>query len=290
MTLSSRTVWGLTAVLAAVAVVIPANPAAGQGDGKTILFEKDIAPIFQQHCIKCHGTKPKKAGLDLRTAAAAFAGGESGPVLVKGSAAKSVLFEKIESRTMPPPEKKDRLSDQEIALIRKWIDSGAPSAGAAKPVASSKERVVTEKDREYWAFRKPVAAPVPAVKATERVRTPVDAFLLTKLEASGLTFSPDAAKEMLVRRAYLDLIGLPPSPEEVRSFLADTRPDAYERLIDRLLDSPHYGERWGRHWLDVAGYTDAPHCDTVGNLLPIDDWRYRDYVIRSLNDDKPYDR
>src|SRR5947209_19622955 len=116
--LGSRTAWSLTAVLAAVGVVVTSCPAAGQGDGKTILFEKDIAPIFQQHCVKCHGAKPKKAGLDLRTAAAAFAGGESGPVLVPGSAAKSVLFEKIASRTMPPPEKKDPLSDEEIALIR----------------------------------------------------------------------------------------------------------------------------------------------------------------------------
>jgi hypothetical protein len=118
----------------------------------------------------------------------------------------------------------------------------------------------------------------------------VDAFLLAKLEVKGLTLSPDASKSTLIRRAYLDLIGLPPPPDETQNFLADTEPDAYERLIDRLLDSPHYGERWGRHWLDVAGYTDCPHCSTDGQFLPVDDWRYRDYVIRAFNQDKPYDR
>src|SRR5262249_33581491 len=122
-----------------------------------------------------------------------------------------------------------------------------------------------------------------------RVRTPVDAFLLAKLEAKGLTFSSDAPKRILLRRAYLDLLGLPPPPDAIRSFLADARPDAYERLIDCLLDSPHYGERWGRHWLDVAGYTDAPHMDDKGKFVPADDWRYRDYVVRAFNQDKAYD-
>src|SRR5262249_10180712 len=120
-------------------------------------------------------------------------------------------------------------------------------------------------------------------------RTAIDAFLLAKLEAKGLTFAPGASKPTLLRRAYLDLVGLPPSPEEVRTFLSDTRTDAYEQLIERLLASPPYGERWGRHWLDVAGYTDAPYCHPVGTLLPVDDWRYRQYVVRSFNQDKPYD-
>ncbi|HVC97360.1 MAG TPA: DUF1549 and DUF1553 domain-containing protein [Pirellulales bacterium] len=149
---------------------------------------------------------------------------------------------------------------------------------------------VQEEDRQFWAFRRPVAAPMPETRASHRVRTPIDAFVLARLEANALTLSPEAPKATLLRRAYLDLVGLPPEPDEVRAFLADSAADAYERLIDRLLDSPEYEERWARHWLDVAGYTDAPHCDTVGNLLPIDDWRYRDYVVRSFNQDKPYDR
>jgi len=230
--------------------------------------------------------------LDLSTPTGLLTGSDSGPVIVKGSAAKSVLFEKIADRTMPPPEKKDPLSDQQIALVRKWIDDGAPGAVAGKLLAKAKKDVVTDEDRAFWAFRKPVAAPVARVKATERVRTPVDAFLLARLKAKGLTFSPDAPKATLLRRAHLDLIGLPPSPEEVQAFLADGRPEAYERVVDRLLASPHYGERWGRHWLDVAGYTDQPHYtpDKAGIILTFDDWRYRDYVVRAFNQDKPYDR
>lgn len=279
--------WAFLFVLAGMAY--RAAP-AGAAEGDSFGFDKDILPIFRLHCVKCHGEKVKRSGLDLSTAAGLLAGGDNGEVLVKGSATKSVLFEKIESRNMPPPEKKDPLSDREIAAIRKWIDGGAAGLAANKVVSQAKERVVTDEDRAYWAFRKPMAMDVPQVRATNRVRTPIDAFLLAKLEGKGLTFSADAQKATLLRRAYLDLLGLPPSAEEIRSFLADARPDAYEKLIDRLLDSPHYGERWGRHWLDVAGYTDSPHCDTQGSFLPVDDWRYRDYVVRAFNQDKPYDR
>ncbi|MBI1918004.1 MAG: DUF1553 domain-containing protein [Planctomycetes bacterium] len=279
----------LTAILAVLAFHVPPCIAAEDGVPG---FEKDILPIFRQHCVKCHGDKPKRGGLDLSTAAGLVAGSESGPVLAKGSAAKSVLFEKIEGRTMPPPEKKDHLSDHEIAIIRKWIEAGAPGMESGKVVAQGKERVVTDQDREFWAFRTPIASPLPTVRAAQRARTPIDAFLLAKLEAKGLTFSPDASKATLLRRAYLDLIGLPPSPDEVQAFLTDTRSDSYERMLDRLLDSPHYGERWGRHWLDVAGYTDSPHytADKAGNMVPFDDWRYRDYVVRSVNQDKPHNQ
>jgi hypothetical protein len=178
-----------------------------------------------------------------------------------------------------------------IAIVAVMVTAAhAADKEAGKVEKRARKPVVKDQDREYWAFKKPSAAPVPQVRASDRLRTPVDAFLLAKLEAKGLTYSPDASKATLLRRAYLDLIGLPPSPDEVRNFQADTRPDAYERLVDRLLDSPHYGERWGRHWLDVAGYTDSPHCDTQGSFLPVDDWRYRDYVVRAFNQDKPYDR
>jgi hypothetical protein len=133
---------------------------------------------------------------------------------------------------------------------------------------------------------------VPQPAGRDRVRTPIDAFLLARLEAKGLTLSPDASRQVLLRRAYLDLLGLPPTPEEIQAFLDDASPDAYERLIDRLLESPHYGERWGRHWLDVAGFTDSPHYtpDKAGNIVTFDDWLYRDYVVRAFNQDKPYDR
>ena len=135
-------------------------------------------------------------------------------------------------------------------------------AGSERETFSAAEATpITEQDRLYWAFRKPLAQPVPEVKNKSRVRTPIDKFVLSKLEAEGLSFSPDAPKVTLMRRAYLDLIGLPPAPEEIDAFLADTKPQAYERLIDRLLASPHYGERWGRHWLDAAGYTDITGFD-----------------------------
>src|SRR5262249_376839 len=150
---------------------------------------------------------------------------------------------------------------------------------------------VTEKDRQAWAFCPPVAKPVPAVKNRQRVRTPIDAFVLEKLEAKGLAFSPDASNVTLMRRAYLDLTALPPTVEEMRECLADTRPGAYERLIDKLLASPRYGERWGRHWLDAAGYVDVSGFDNdlVGMEVFDGIWRYRDYVVKSFNEDKPYD-
>jgi mono/diheme cytochrome c family protein len=279
-------------MLLLVAVAAFPRAASGQVASGASRFEKDILPIFRQHCVKCHAVKPHRAGLNLSSAAGLMAGSDSGPVIVTGSAEKSLLFEKIADRSMPPPEKKDPLSDKQIALIRKWIDDGAPGAMEGKALARVKKDVVTDEDRAHWAFCKPAASPVPRAHAPERLRTPVDAFLLAKLEAKGLTFSPDAAKATLLRRAYLDLIGLPPGPQEVRTFLADARPDAYERVLDRLLDSPHYGERWGRHWLDVAGYTDQPHytADKAGNLMVFDDWLYRDYVVRAFNQDKPYDR
>src|SRR5262249_25019497 len=242
-------------------VLMLAAPSRGVADSAP-RFDRDVLPIFKAHCLKCHSERSAKGGLDLSTAPAVMRGGDDGPVVVKGSAEQSVLVKKIAARQMPPPAKKDPLSDQQIDTVRKWIDGGAADITATKAETKAKGLAVTEQDRAYWAFRKPSAAPVPQPKAAHRVRTTVDAFLLAKLEASGLTFSPEASKPTLLRRAYLDLVGLPPSPDEVRAFVADTRPDAYERLIDRLLASPEYGERWGRHWLDRARDTDRPPCET----------------------------
>lgn len=286
----TRRSWLLIQLLAVAVMGFP-GPASGQAEQDAARFEKEILPIFRRHCSSCHAVKPQRAGLNLSSAAGLLAGSDTGPVIVNGSAEKSILFEKIADRSMPPAEKKNPLSHQQIAVIRKWLDDGAPGATGKAPMRVKKD-VVTDEDRAHWGFRKPVASPVPQVRATERVRTPIDAFLLSQLEARGLTFSPDAAKATLLRRAYLDLIGLPPVQEEVQAFLDDTRQDAYERVLDRLLNSPHYGERWGRHWLDVAGYTDQPHytADKAGKLVIFDDWLYRDYVVQAFNQDKPYDR
>lgn len=251
------------------------------------LFEKDILPLFQAKCLRCHGGASQKAGLDLRSKAGMLKGGETGPVLAPGSAERSSLWVKIAADKMPPG--KDKLTEAEKVLVRAWIDSGARDNGTATALASERDREVTEADRQFWAFRKPVRRALPAVRQIQRVRNPVDAFIVAGLEKNGLTLSPEADRLTLLRRAHLDLTGLPPSSREIDAFLADTAPDAYERLIDRLLASPHYGERWGRHWLDLAGYADSEgilDADYVRTAA----WRYRDYVIQAFNQDKPYDR
>jgi hypothetical protein len=275
-----------------VALVLAALSARAEGPADTPRFEQDVRPVLTAHCLKCHsaGKKPR-AGLDLRTAAGLFRGGESGPALVPGSAERSLLFQMIRKEEMPP-RGNPRLTVGEVALLRRWIDAGAPADETGVAGVDAVVARITEQDRNFWAFRKPVRPPVPSVRDTARVRTAVDAFVLARLEAKGLTFSPDADPATLVRRVYLDLLGLPPSPEEADAFLNDPHPDAYERLVDQLLASPHYGERWGRHWLDAAGYADSIGGDNdPGQVFPREGMdRYRDYVVRSLNDDKPFDR
>jgi hypothetical protein len=278
---SARRVALALAVLAAGT----ASPAAD-----TPQFEKDVLPVLTARCLKCHGATKPKAGLDLRTRAGMLKGGESGPALVPGSSARSLVFDMIRKGEMPRG-KDSQLTADELALVKAWIDGGAPAARAGDP-PEAVGRTVTEEDRNFWAFRAPVRPPVPHVRHADQVRTPIDAFVLARLEARGLTLSPDADRATLFRRVSFDLIGLPPSPEEVDAFLADSRPDAYERLVDRLLSSPQYGERWGRHWLDAAGYADSIGGDNdPGQVFPREGmWRYRDYVVRSLNEDKPFDR
>jgi len=263
---------------------------------ETPAFEHDILPIFKVHCSKCHNAETPQAGLDLSSAASLFKGSQNGPVISKGAAEKSILFQRVSLRSMPPPGTEKPLDNAQVELLRRWIDSADPHSEpvvvAAKTTGDSPAPLITEKDRQFWSFRKPVKAAVPKVKGTQRVRTPIDAFVQAKLEAKGLEFSPEASRLTLLRRAYYDLIGLPPSIEETQSFLADKRSDAYERMIDRLLDSPHYGERWGRHWLDAAGYTDEQGFANDLKIVVFNQglWRYRDYVVRSFNQDKPYDR
>src|SRR5262249_44589592 len=189
-------------------------------------------------------TERPKGGLDLRTPAGVLRGGDNGTVVVKGSADKSPLFVKVAKGEMPPG--KDKLTEAQARVLRDWINAGAPSAAPDRVAAAPPEG---DGGRQHWAFRPPVRPPVPVVRHPGRARTPVDAFLLARLEAKGLTYSPEAERATLVRRAYLDLLGLPPAPEDVDAFLADGRPGAYERLLDGLLASPHFGERWGRHWL-----------------------------------------
>ena len=261
---------------------------------ETARFEELALPIFEKRCFNCHATDKPMGGLDLRTLQSLLKGSEDGPVISDLGSIKSILIRKVTSREMPPVG--EPLSDVEIRTLARWIDTSdfrllRPHV-ERNTFNQAEAPPVTEKDRQFWAFQKPVAAPVPRVKNRKRVRTPIDAFLLARLEAKGLGFSPDASKVTLMRRAWLDLIGVPPSLEDIRAYLADGKAGAYERLIDKLLASRHYGERWGRHWLDSAGYTEVTGFDdSVENVIVVDGmWRYRDWVIRAFNQDMPYDR
>ncbi len=237
-------------------------------------FESQVRPLLMARCAHCHGEE-KQGGLDLRTVPAMLRGGNGGAAVVPGSASRSRLYRRVAEGTMPPASA-PRLRDTEVRLLKAWIDGGAPGgAAAAEP-------------SRHWAWQ-PVKRPaVPVVKDRAWVKTPIDAFVLAELEKRGLRPSPPADRRTLIRRASLDLTGLPPTPEEVDAFLADRSPDAWEKVVDRLLASPAYGERWGRHWLDVARYADTNGYERDGDKPHA--WRYRDYVIRSLNADKPFDR
>jgi cytochrome c553 len=254
-----------------------------------------VMSILGAKCFVCHGRSKQTAGLDLRTRASILKGGKSGPAIIPGKPDDSLLVKMIASQQMPPPKLQEQYSvrgvtSDEFEKLKRWIAEDAPAdEEAAAQVDPDNDPLVTAKDRQFWSFRPPVRPVAPEVRAADRVRTPIDAFVLQKLEAKGLTFSPEAGKLALMRRAYLDLTGLPPSPDEIKTYLADTRADCYERLVDRLLASPHYGERWARYWLDAAGYADSEGGVSADSIRP-HAYRYRDYVIRSLNSDKPYDR
>jgi len=275
------------AVMAWFAVCIGAR-AGGRAVAGPLTYERDVRPIFKAHCFQCHGEGEKlKGGLDLRLRRFAVKGGESGAAIVPGDRDNSFLFQRINKGEMPP-EKRPRLSAAEVVTVGRWIAAGAPTI-RPEPESVGGEPIPSEDDRNFWSFRPIRATTPPAVHHADRVRTPIDAFLLAKLEEKGLSFSADADKRTLIRRATFDLTGLPPTPGEVEAFVADGSPDAYERLVDRLLASPHYGERWGRHWLDVAGYADSEGYNEADAQRKYA-WHYRDYVIRSLNEDKPFDR
>ncbi|PYV36368.1 MAG: hypothetical protein DMG06_30890 [Acidobacteria bacterium] len=223
-------------------------------------------------------------------------GGKSGPIIVPGKPDESLIIQKIRSGEMPPKKRMlemgvKPITPSETERLARWIAQGVPEGNVAPDVATTEpDSLVSDKDRQFWAFQPPRPVVVPSVSHAAPVRNPIDAFVLAKLEEKGLTLSPEADRLTLIRRACFDLTGLPPEPDEVQSFLQDQDPRAYEKLIDRLLASPRYGERWGRYWLDVAGY-----ADSEGGKLSADHprpvaYRYRDYVIRSFNADKPYDR
>lgn len=256
-------------------------------EASKVTFEEHVLPILKARCVKCHAGAEPAQGLRLTTRRDILRGGASGPAMRIAAAESSLLWEKLASNEMPkggPP-----LTAEEKGTIRAWINDGAASTDPANDDSHDLQEQAGDSPRDHWSFRPPARPPLPTVRDARRVRNPIDSFVNAALEAKGLSPSDEASREVLLRRASFDLIGLPPSPDEVRSFLADGDEQAYERRIDRLLASPHYGERWGRHWLDVAGYADSAGVLSEDRPLPTA-FRYRDYVIRAFNRDKPYDR
>lgn len=254
-------------------------------------FERDVQPLLKTYCWKCHGGEGLAAGLDLRSLPLMIRGGARGAAIKPGDVENSLLYRRLAANEMPPGDAL-KPTPAHLETIKSWIAGGAPARYTGGPPTEDENPPLSDKDRNWWAFRRPVQPEIPPVKTTERVQTPIDAFVLARLEAGNLSFAPPADRLTLLRRAYLDLVGLPPPPEEIEPFCNDTAPDAWERLVDRLLDSPHYGERWGRHWLDAAGYVDVIGTDNDASIIELRDgnWQYRDYVVRALNADLPYDR
>jgi Protein of unknown function (DUF1553)/Protein of unknown function (DUF1549)/Planctomycete cytochrome C len=268
--------------LFAIAIVLPlalAGPSFAADPGNDF-FEKKVRPVLVAHCLKCHSADPRKrkGGLALDSRAAMLKGGATGPAIVPGKPEDSLLIKAVRhdgELQMPP---KSKLPAAVIADLEKWISLGAPAPAGAEAAGGP----------NCWAYQPPRRQPVPAVKDGNWPCNDIDRFLLVQQEAKGLRPVPDADRVTLLRRAYFDLIGLPPAPEEVDAFVNDPAVDAWEKVIDRLLASPHFGERWGRHWLDVARYADSSGGGR--SLLFKDAWRYRDYVIGAFNDDRPYDQ
>jgi len=283
----SRFIQAAAAVLLAGAA--PALFAAETGGPSTAskdpVFETDVRPILKANCFHCHGEEEKlRGGLDLRLVDLMRRGGDSGPAVNPGDHASSRLFQMLAEDEMPPADDQ-RLDPAEIDVIRRWIDAGAKTNSAEpEKLPEPGEFFIAPAERQHWSFR-PIEKPAVPDNGQQH---PIDAFLAEKLAEHELDFSEPADRATLLRRAHFDLVGLPPTPDEVATFVADDRPDAWQRVIDRLLDSPHYGERWGRHWLDVAGYSDSEGYNDEDEIRE-DAWHYRDYVIRSFNEDEPWD-
>ena len=250
-------------------------------------FENEVRPLLAAKCYRCHGPKKQESGLRLDRRDAALRGGESGPAVVPGKPDESLLIRAVrhEGDLEMPPD--DRLEDEQVAALTRWVARGAAWPDDSKGIAT-RPGEVTPEDRAFWSFRPVVPPPTPAVDDRDWPRTPVDPWILAALEARGLRPAAPAGRRTLIRRATFGLTGLPPTVEEVDAFLADASPDAFARVVDRLLASPAYGERWGRHWLDVVRY-----ADTAGETAdyPVREaHRYRDYVIDAFRRDTPYDQ
>lgn len=256
--------------------------------------ERDALSIFQMRCVVCHGKRLQQGGLDLRTQQARLKGGKSGPALIPGKPDESLVIKRIVSGDIRQRNFSSTFPCNR-RLRRRWRRFAGGLQPAHLPLrllwkSPATNWSKTKITRQFWSFQPPKRVDPPKVHNQNQVHTPIDAFIfLQKLEQKALTFSHPATPLMLVRRAYIAVTGMPPSPEDVDRFLADKRPDAYQRLVEQLLQSSQYGERWGRYWLDAVGYSDS-EGKVEADELRLQAWRYRDYVIRSLNADKPYDQ
>ncbi|MGO9914980.1 MAG: DUF1553 domain-containing protein [Isosphaeraceae bacterium] len=279
----SRTTKSTKAILGiALAALLSVAASARSLGADDRLFRDRVAPVLESRCVRCHGDLAPKGGLNLTTVNDLRKGGKSGPAVVPRQPGESVLLDKITGDPPEMPLKEKPLSREEVDGIRAWIQAGADWP---RGVILQDRRLT---GRRWWAFE-PLASPgVPRVKNLAWARTPIDTFILFELERRGLSPSPEADRRTLIRRLSFDLLGLPPTPEEIDAFVADPSPDAYESLVDRLLASPHHGERWGRHWLDVVHYGDTHGYDKDKRRDHA--WPYRDYVIGSFNADAPYGR
>jgi len=254
------------------------------------LFEGQVRPLLLDKCVKCHGDDKSESGLRLDSRAALMQGGDSGPAIVPGDPAKSLLVTALKHDggiEMPPGS---LLPGDQIAVVEKWIEAGAPwpDEGSSASPKKTRSGEATDEERQHWSFQPIADPPVPQVATASGAVHPVDAFLAAKLAETGLQPVGPADRRSLARRAVFDLTGLPPAPADVDSFEADKSPDAFAQLVERLLASSAYGERWGRHWLDVVRYADT--AGETGDYPAPLAWKYRNYVIKSFNDDKPYDQ
>ncbi|MDB5353320.1 MAG: Planctomycete cytochrome [Planctomycetota bacterium] len=285
-----RFVLGLASAWIAL---VPALSMA-RADADAEFFEKQVRPLLVEHCAKCHGDEKPKGKLKLTSKANLLTGGESGPAAVAGKPEESLLVHAIRYRDEPKMPPKGKLSENQIAILTKWVEIGMPwpeTTVAEAPGSASTPYVITDQQRQFWSFQPVKVVPPPAVKDHAWPKGEIDRFILSALESKGLRPAAQADKRTLIRRASFDLTGLPPTPEEIDAFLKDENPDAFGRVVDRLLASPAYGERWARHWLDVVRYADS--LDSRGSGQPgdiLDAWRYRDWVVQALNADLPYDR
>jgi hypothetical protein len=258
-------------------------------------FEKSIRPLLVSNCFECHGSRKQKGGLRLDSRDAILKGSDNGPVVVAGKPDQSLLITAInhpDNQPAPLMPPKGKLKAEEIRVLSEWVKQGLPwppTNTQVRPIPVGKDFKITDKDREFWSFR-PIADPAaPQVRDTAWPKTSIDPFILARLEASGLRPAAPADRRTLLRRVTFDLIGLPPTPEEIDAFLADSSPDAFAKVVERLLASPHYGERWARHWLDVARYGEDQAHTFQARLYP-QGYRYRDWLVKAFNDDMPYHR